>query len=112
MATTRIPAKSARSEGEGSRTAARKYNEAQHRFVESGQVGEAARDAERALDGRARQELLDAKAAGKARAAEEDPEVERIRTRAYEIWEREGRPHDRHHEHWDRAVTEIASEKA
>jgi hypothetical protein len=112
MAVTRSPATQANNEGEGNRSAAREYNEAQQRFVESGQVEDAAREAERALDGPERQELLDAEAAGKARAAEEDPEVERIRTRAYEIWERDGRPHDRHHEHWHRAETEIASEKA
>lgn len=36
---------------------------------------------------------------------------ERVRRRAYEIWEREGRPEGRHEEHWRRAVTEIASGK-
>ena len=30
----------------------------------------------------------------------------RIRTRAYQIWEDEGRPHDRHHDHWQRAERE------
>jgi hypothetical protein len=112
MAMTRTSTKSPKNEGEGNKTAAREYNEAQHRFVESGQVEEAARAAERALDGPERQELLDAEAAGKARAAEEDPAVERVRTRAYAIWEREGRPHGRHHEHWHQAESEIASEKA
>lgn len=32
---------------------------------------------------------------------------ERIRLRAYEIWEREGRPEGREAEHWDRARREI-----
>lgn len=32
---------------------------------------------------------------------------ERIRARAYEIWEREGRPDGREHEHWDQARREI-----
>ena len=99
-------------EGEGNKTAARDYNDAQQRFVKSGQVEEAARDAERALDGPERQELLDAEAAGKSRAAEEDPQIERVRIRAYEIWEHEGRPHDRHHDHWRQAETEIASKKS
>jgi hypothetical protein len=31
-----------------------------------------------------------------------------IRTRAYEIWEAEGRPHGRDAEHWFRALSEIA----
>ncbi|TIS55073.1 DUF2934 domain-containing protein [Mesorhizobium sp.] len=36
--------------------------------------------------------------------------VERIRQRAYEIWEREGRPEGRAREHWDQAVQEIEAE--
>ncbi|MER8827705.1 DUF2934 domain-containing protein [Mesorhizobium sp. M0938] len=35
---------------------------------------------------------------------------ERIRRRAHEIWEREGRPEGREREHWDRAVQEIEAE--
>lgn len=35
---------------------------------------------------------------------------ERIRRRAHEIWEREGRPHGREQEHWDQAVQEIEAE--
>lgn len=35
---------------------------------------------------------------------------ERIRLRAYEIWEREGRPEGREAEHWDRARSEIEAE--
>lgn len=31
----------------------------------------------------------------------------RIRTRAYELWERDGRPHGRDKEHWARAAREI-----
>jgi hypothetical protein len=34
--------------------------------------------------------------------------AERIRQRAYEIWEREGRPEGREQEHWERAEREIA----
>ncbi len=38
-----------------------------------------------------------------------DPAVEeRIRARAYEIWEEEGRPAGRDVEHWIRAVLELA----
>lgn len=32
---------------------------------------------------------------------------DRIRARAYEIWEREGRPEGREHRHWDQARREI-----
>jgi len=35
---------------------------------------------------------------------------ERIRRRAHEIWEREGRPEGRHDEHWSQAAAEIDSE--
>jgi len=36
---------------------------------------------------------------------------EKIRRRAYAIWEQEGRPTDRDHVHWYRAETEIALEE-
>jgi hypothetical protein len=35
---------------------------------------------------------------------------EQIRQRAYEIWEREGRPHGRDEEHWRMAVDELVGE--
>lgn len=35
---------------------------------------------------------------------------ERIRRRAYDIWESEGRPHGRDEEHWRRAQQEVAGE--
>src|SRR4051794_22256884 len=37
---------------------------------------------------------------------------ERIRRRAYEVWEREGRPHGRDPEHWAQAVQEVDAEIA
>jgi Protein of unknown function (DUF2934) len=42
----------------------------------------------------------------------EDPmqDQERIRQRAHEIWEREGRPEGRHAEHWAQAGQEIEAE--
>ncbi len=64
-------------EGEGNRTAARRYNEAQQRFVRKGEVEEKAREAERALDGDERGELERAEGEGKRHIAEEDPEVKR-----------------------------------
>ena len=65
-----------RNEGEGNKTAARKYNEAQQRFVESGQVDGKAREAERALD-RDKRELQRAEAIGKRHKVAEDPEITR-----------------------------------
>jgi hypothetical protein len=38
--------------------------------------------------------------------------TERIRQRAHAIWEREGHPHGRDQEHWDRAEKEIVAEDA
>jgi hypothetical protein len=67
-----------RNEGEGNRTAARKYNQAQQRFVNSGQVDEKARQAERDLRNEdIRRELEQAEVVGKRHAAGEDPEVTR-----------------------------------
>ena len=41
-----------------------------------------------------------------------DPEIEeRIRARAHVIWEKEGRPHGKHLEHWERAKRLIAAEE-
>jgi hypothetical protein len=36
----------------------------------------------------------------------------RVRERAHAIWEREGRPGARHHDHWHRAVQELEAEEA
>lgn len=36
-------------------------------------------------------------------------EDQRVRERAYRIWEEEGRPHGRHEEHWQRARSETGS---
>ena len=35
-----------------------------------------------------------------------------IRERAHQIWERENRPHGKHHEHWLQAKAEIEAERA
>ena len=37
---------------------------------------------------------------------------ERIRRRAYAIWQSEGHAHGRHEDHWHRAEREIAAEEA
>ena len=34
-------------------------------------------------------------------------DLERIRQRAYELWQQEGQPEGKQQEHWDRAVREI-----
>lgn len=67
-----------RNEGEGNRTAAREYNEAQRQFVRSGKVDQKAREAEKDLkDEDIRRELEHAETVGKRHAAKEDPEVKR-----------------------------------
>jgi hypothetical protein len=69
---------SQRNEGEGNRTAAREYNQAQQRFFRSGQVDQKAREAERDLrDREIRRELEHAEAIGRRHIAEEDPEIGR-----------------------------------
>lgn len=35
---------------------------------------------------------------------------DRVRQRAHEIWEREGRPEGRHEEHWRQAMAQVAAE--
>jgi hypothetical protein len=89
-----------RNGGEGNKTAMREYNETQRRFDSGGKVAKAARDAKQALD---------AEAVGKSAAAP-DPETNdhEVRARAYDIWEREGRPEGRHDEHWRQAQQELA----
>jgi len=64
-------------EGEGNRTAAREYNEAQRRFVESGKVDKQAREAEHALDTPEKRAMERAEAVGKSHKRAEDPEITR-----------------------------------
>ena len=68
---------SGRNEGEGNKTAAREYNEAQRRFVRSGKVEEKAREAEKALETPEKRELERAEAIGKRHKVAEDPEITR-----------------------------------
>jgi hypothetical protein len=35
---------------------------------------------------------------------------DKIKARAHQIWEREGRPHGRHHEHWEEARRQVEAE--
>lgn len=55
-----------KNEGEGNRTADRKYREGVRRHVESGASEAAGEEAKRALDGAEADELREAEAAGKA----------------------------------------------
>jgi len=64
-------------EGEGNRTAAREYNQAQQDFARSGKVQEKAKEARKAVEGVEADELSGAELIGKRHAAEEDPEVKR-----------------------------------
>jgi hypothetical protein len=66
-----VPAK-----GEGDHEADRRYREETERFIASGRVDEAAREAQRAVqeDG---EELEAAEQEGRSRVAEEDPEVKK-----------------------------------
>lgn len=41
-----------------------------------------------------------------------DDDEHRIRERAYRIWEEEGRPEGREHEHWHRARERVAGERS
>lgn len=63
-------------EGEGSRTAAKQYNEATRKFVESGKVDKAAKDAEQAIEGNEAEELKRAEDEGRSHAAPHEQERE------------------------------------
>ena len=64
-------------EGEGSRTAAKKYDQDAQRFAELGKVDEKARQAREAVDGPEGEELVHAEAQGKQHSKGEDPEITR-----------------------------------
>jgi hypothetical protein len=67
-----------RNEGEGNRTAAREYNQAQQQFARSGQVDQKAREAEQDLRSEdVRRELEHAEAIGRKHSAGEDRQVKR-----------------------------------
>lgn len=68
---------SQQNEGEGNRTAARQYNQDQQNFIQSGKVGEKAKEARDALDGAEGKDLADAEAAGKSHSHGEDPQLKK-----------------------------------
>ena len=47
-----------------------------------------------------------------AESLEDTMAEDKIRKRAYEIWERQGRPHGRAEEHWRQAQSEVGNEGA
>ncbi|QGM94504.1 hypothetical protein F7D13_10975 [Methylocystis rosea] len=65
-----------KNEGEGSRTAAKQYNDATRKFVESGKVDKAAKDAEQAIEGDEAEELKRAEDEGRSHAAPHERERE------------------------------------
>jgi hypothetical protein len=69
--------KAQRNEGEGNRTAARRYNKAQQEFVRSGKVEKQARAARKASEGPEGDELREAELVGRQHIAEEDPGIKR-----------------------------------
>mgnify|MGYP001144811798 CR=1 FL=1 len=62
------PKRANRNEGEGSRSAAKAYNEATRKFVSEGKPASAAREAAKALSSPEAQGLIAAEAKGRARA--------------------------------------------
>ena len=64
-------------EGEGNRTAAAEYNKGAERTAQSGKVEQAARDAEKAIEGREGEELQRAEEKGRSHSKSEDPLLKR-----------------------------------
>ena len=62
-------------EGEGSRTAAKAYNDKTKEFVESGKVETQAKDAAKALDGEEAESLRQAEKEGLSKIRGEDPQI-------------------------------------
>ena len=69
----RVRSSGLENEGEGNKTAARHYNDATQKYVESGKVADAAREAQEALDGPEGEELRRAEKEGKSHAAGAKP---------------------------------------
>ena len=65
---------SSKNQGEGDRESARRFNEDEQKFVQSGRVTEAARNAA-PRDASEQQQMQQAEEAGKSHAKDEDPTV-------------------------------------
>lgn len=70
---------STENEGEGSRTAAKQYNEETRRFTETEDVAAKAEEARAAAESGEAEELRSAEEKGKEKARGEDPQVHRDR---------------------------------
>ncbi|MCO6415448.1 hypothetical protein JYK14_04550 [Siccirubricoccus sp. KC 17139] len=66
-----------KNEGEGSRSAAKQYNDSTKAFTQSGKVPKAAEDAKRAVESPEAADLKRAEAEGKRHSHGEDPQVKR-----------------------------------
>jgi hypothetical protein len=78
MTDRKTPQQGSENQGEGNRTAAREYNEAQRTFVEEGRVEGSARKAAEAVESvEERERLEEAERQGKSKAKEFDPNVKR-----------------------------------
>jgi hypothetical protein len=66
-------------QGEGDYKSARVYNEHQKQFNESGKIEKAAKDAEKAIEGKEGDELRRAEEAGKSRSHGEDPQLKKVK---------------------------------
>jgi hypothetical protein len=71
--------KKGENQGEGDYKSARIYNEHQRQFNESGKIEKAAKDAEKAIEGKEGDELRRAEEAGKARSHGEDPQLNKVK---------------------------------
>ena len=71
------PTQSQPNEGEGNHTAAKEYNEAATRHAHSGKVDQAAKDAEKAVEGKEGDALRRAEEIGKSHAHGEDPALKK-----------------------------------
>jgi hypothetical protein len=63
-------------QGEGDKKSAEKYNSDTEQFVKKGKVRRAAEVAAKAIDGREGAALREAEEKGRARARDEDPEID------------------------------------
>lgn len=66
-----------KNEGEGNKTAARRYNDATTDFAKSGQVAPKAQEARKAAEGKEGDALRKAEAEGRNHAKGEDPALKR-----------------------------------
>ncbi|MBI1179832.1 MAG: hypothetical protein GC201_04690 [Alphaproteobacteria bacterium] len=64
-----------KNQGEGDKESARKYNQETEDYAKSGKAEKAAKDAEKAVEGKERDALLEAERVGKSHSHGEDPKL-------------------------------------